>query len=278
MDISVIVPTYNRAHALPRALDSVLAQRLPPAEILIIDDGSEDETRQLIQARYPNCRYLPQANHGVSQARNRGIQEARGTWLALLDSDDAWLPDKLQLQYQALQDQPEHRLCHTDEIWMRNGVRVNPMKKHAKRGGWIFLDCLPLCVISPSAALLHRSLFAEFGVFDSSLPACEDYDLWLRICAREPVLYIEKPLVVKYGGHADQLSRKHWGMDRFRIRALEKLIRTGDLSQQYLTAAIDTLVQKAHIMAQGAAKRGYAQRAAAYRQLVEDYRTLHPLC
>lgn len=277
MDISVIVPTYNRAETLPRALDSVLAQSLPPAEILIIDDGSQDATRQLIQTGYPSCRYVHQANQGVSEARNRGIQEARGEWLALLDSDDAWLPDKLQLQYQALQDQPGYRLCHTDEIWIRNGVRVNPMKKHAKRGGRIFLDCLPLCVISPSAALLHRSLFAQIGLFDTSLPACEDYDLWLRICAREPVLYIDKPLVVKYGGHADQLSHKHWGMDRFRIRALEKLIRSGALTQQDLAAAIDTLMQKAQIMAQGAEKRGHTQRAAEYRQRIMDYRSMYPV-
>jgi glycosyltransferase involved in cell wall biosynthesis len=273
MQISVIIPSFNRAHTLPRALDSVLGQRQSADEILVIDDGSKDDTRHLIQTRYPGCRYLYQSNQGVSAARNRGIREARCDWIALLDSDDAWLPDKLHRQQQVLQDRPGYRLCHTDEIWIRNGVRVNPMKKHTKRGGRIFSDCLPRCVISPSAALLHRSLFEQIGLFDTSLPACEDYDLWLRICAREPVLYLETPLVVKYGGHADQLSRAHWGMDRFRIHALEKLIRSGTLGRWDRAAAIETLQQKSRIMAQGAEKRGHRQRAEAYRRLMRAYRS-----
>lgn len=271
MQISVILPNYNRAKTLPRALDSVLGQRLPAAEILIVDDGSQDATRQLIQTRYPDCRYLYQSNQGVSAARNRGIQEAKGDWIALLDSDDAWLPDKLSRQTQALQAHPDYRLCHTDEIWIRNGVRVNPMKKHTKSGGRIFPACLPRCVISPSAALLHRSLFDELGLFDTSLPACEDYDLWLRICAHEPVLYLDTPLVVKYGGHADQLSRRHWGMDRFRIRALKKLIGSGVLTPSDQAAAIEMLQQKARIMVQGAEKRGHIQRAEQYRKLLQAY-------
>ena len=271
MQVSVIVPTYNRAHTLPCALDSVLAQNLAVDEILIIDDGSQDRTRQLIQSRYPGCRYLYQTNQGVSAARNRGIREARGEWIALLDSDDAWLPDKLRLQQQALRNSPGYRLCHSDEIWIRNGVRVNPMKKHAKSGGRIFTDCLPRCVISPSAALLQRSLLDEVGLFDPDLPACEDYDLWLRICAREQVLYVDTPLVVKYGGHADQLSRAHWGMDRFRIQALEKLIRSESLSPPDLAAAIEMLRQKSRIMAEGAEKRGHQQRARQYRDLIRAY-------
>jgi glycosyltransferase involved in cell wall biosynthesis len=272
MQISVIVPTFNRVHTLPRALDSVLGQTRPAAEILVIDDGSQDATQRLIRTRYPDCRYLKQANQGVSAARNRGIREAKCEWIALLDSDDAWLPDKLHRQHQALQCQPEYRFCHTDEIWIRNGVRVNPMKKHGKSGGRIFTDCLPRCVISPSAALLHRSLFTEYGLFDPSLPACEDYDLWLRICAREPVLYLETPLVVKYGGHADQLSRVHWGMDRFRIHALEKLLRSETLSSTDRAATIEMLGQKSRIMAQGAEKRGHKQRAEKYRKLMQAYR------
>ncbi|MGD8590556.1 MAG: glycosyltransferase [Chromatiales bacterium] len=272
MQISVIIPTFNRAHTLPRALDSVLGQRQATSEILVIDDGSTDHTRQLMQTQYADCRYLYQSNQGVSAARNHGIRASRYDWIALLDSDDAWLPDKLQRQQQALQNQPGYRLCHTDEIWIRNGVRVNPMKKHTKSGGRIFSDCLPRCVISPSAALLHRSLFEQIGLFDTNLPACEDYDLWLRICAREPVLYLEKPLVVKYGGHADQLSRAHWGMDRFRIHALEKIIQSGTLSASDRTAAVEMLQQKSHILAQGAEKRGHRHRAEEYRKLMQAYR------
>jgi glycosyltransferase involved in cell wall biosynthesis len=271
MLISVIIPTHNRANTLPRALDSVLSQRLPPHEILVIDDGSTDHTRELLQTRYPGCRRLYQNNQGVSAARNLGIRAARGEWIALLDSDDAWLPDKLLHQCHALRASPQYRLCHTDEIWIRNGVRVNPMKKHAKSGGRIFSECLPRCVISPSAALLHRSLFDQIGLFDTKLPACEDYDLWLRLCAREPVLYLDTPLVVKYGGHADQLSRRHWGMDRFRIQALEKLIRSGILNPTDRAAAVAMLQHKAGIMFQGAEKRGHTQRAEHYRRLMQAY-------
>jgi glycosyltransferase involved in cell wall biosynthesis len=274
MEISVIIPTFNRAHTLSRTVGSVLAQTRPADEILIVDDGSDDRTRELVKSDYPQCRYLFQTNQGVSSARNLGIQQAQGEWIALLDSDDAWLPDKLQRQMAALQAAPGIRLCHTEEIWIRNGARVNAMKKHRKRGGRIFRHCLPLCVISPSSALLHRSLLQEVGLFDTDLPACEDYDLWLRICAREPVLFLDRPLLVKYGGHADQLSRKHWGMDRFRIQALEKIIGSGRLDDEDRNAAIEMLLEKSEILALGAEKRGKLSRADFYRQLQTDYRQL----
>ncbi|MES9936336.1 MAG: glycosyltransferase family A protein, partial [Sedimenticola sp.] len=229
MQISVIIPTHNRADLLERALKSVQAQTLPPLEVIVVDDGSEDHTREMVSEKFPRVRYLQQPNRGVSSARNLGISEARGDWIALLDSDDEWLPSKLASQKTRLESQPGHHICHTEEIWIRNGKRVNQMKKHTKQGGAIFQHCLPLCVISPSSVLIHKSVFREVGLFDESLPACEDYDLWLRICARYPVTYVEQPQIVKYGGHEDQLSRRHWGMDRFRLHALEKIITSGDI-------------------------------------------------
>ncbi|WP_089727897.1 glycosyltransferase family 2 protein [Candidatus Thiosymbion oneisti] len=264
MHISVVVPTFNRAHTLPRALDSILRQSLPATEIIVVDDGSQDDTGGLIRRRYPQVRYLRQPNGGVSSARNRGISAANGDWIALLDSDDAWLPDKLAAQRAALGEHPDIRLCHTQEIWIRHGRQVNQMDKHAKSGGYIFRACLPRCVISPSATLLHRSLFDELGIFDEDLPACEDYDLWLRICATEPVAFVPVPQIRKYGGHVDQLSRKHWGMDRFRIRALEKIIGLGRLDAGDRAAACAMLVRKAGILAAGARKRGHTARAAYY--------------
>jgi glycosyltransferase involved in cell wall biosynthesis len=271
MSISVVIPTFNRAGSLPRALDSVLAQTLPPCEIIVVDDGSTDETPDLMAERYPQCRYLRQPNQGVSAARNLGISGADGDWIALLDSDDAWLPDKLDRQMHALQATPGVRICHTEEIWIRRGVRVNPMHKHAKSGGRIFRRCLPLCVISPSSVLLHRSLFDEYGLFDPDLPACEDYDLWLRLCAREEVCFVEQPLTVKYGGHEDQLSHRHWGMDRFRVQALEKLLCTTPLHATDRRAAVETLIEKAGILAQGARKRGHHARAENYLRLQARY-------
>ncbi len=264
MNISVIIPTYNRVHTLGQAIESVLAQSLSPTEIIIVDDGSTDETAQFIQNNFPSCHYLFQQNQGVSSARNSGISTATGEWLAFLDSDDAWMPDKLATQASALESNPEIRLCHTEEIWIRNGKRVNQMKKHTKTGGWIFQHCLPLCAISPSSVIIHRSLFEEVGLFDETLPACEDYDLWLRICAFHPTLFIETPQMIKHGGHEDQLSRKHWGMDRFRIQALEKIIAHPKLSLADQLAATEMLIAKAGILAQGALKRNKAEQAQIY--------------
>ena len=272
MRISIIIPTYNRAITLPRALDSVYAQTHLADEVIVIDDGSVDGTRELVAERYPACRYLYQRNQGVSSARNHGISRASGEWIALLDSDDAWQAEKLAMQTEALAEHKHLRLCHTEEIWMRNGVRVNAMHKHAKSGGHIFQQCLPLCVISPSSVLLHRSLFEQYGLFDTGLPACEDYDLWLRLCAHEEVLFINKALTIKYGGHDDQLSRQHWGMDRFRITALEKLLHSTSLNEPDRQAVLQTLIRKADILAKGAEKRGKSERARHYRQLQTTYR------
>ena len=263
-DISVVIPTFNRSPVLDRALDSVIAQTHSPAEVIVVDDGSTDGTAERVESGFPGVRVLQQENLGVSAARNRGIGASRGDWVAFLDSDDEWRPDKLERQVDALGDLPELRICHTDEIWIRRGRRVNPRQIHAKQGGWIFEHCLPLCAMSPSSILIHRSVLDDVGLFDETLPACEDYDLWLRICSRYPVLYVDEPLVVKYGGHEDQLSRRIWGLDRFRIRALEKVILDGSLSEHDRNAAATILVEKIGIYLAGARKRSKAAEVAEY--------------
>ena len=270
--ISVIIPTCNRVETLPRALDSVLAQTLSVDEVIVVDDGSTDGTADLFRASYPQVRLMQQPNRGVSAARNHGIRKATGDWIAFLDSDDRWLPAKLEAQFRLIEQHPGHRLCHTEEIWIRNGKRVNQMLKHTKSGGHIYSQCLPLCVISPSSALLHHSLFEETGLFDETLPACEDYDLWLRICAREPVLFVETPYIEKYGGHHDQLSRKYWGMDRFRVRALEKMLADDLLTALQHAETVAMLLHKAAILEQGARKRGKLKRADHYLRLMHQYR------
>ena len=255
LSVSVIIPTHNRGHTLRRALDSVLAQTRPPTEVIVVDDGSVDGTSRLVTDGYPAVRYLPQAHAGVSAARNRGIATAQGQWLALLDSDDEWLPHKLEAQFDLLDRCPGHRLVHGNEIWIRRGRRVNPMIKHAKSGGWIYEKCLPRCVISPSAVMVHRTLFDEVGVFDETLPVCEDYDLWLRICALHPVLYVVDPVIVKYGGHDDQLSARDWGMDRFRIQALVNMLESNRLTASQRQATMAMLADKIGIYMNGARKR-----------------------
>ena len=264
LEISVVIPTHDRRVLLPRALDSVRAQTLAPREVIVVDDGSTDGTAEMLSRDFPEVTLLQQEHSGVSVARNRGIEYGTATWIAFLDSDDEWRPCKLERQQAALVEHPEALVCHTDEIWMRRGARVNQKKKHAKRGGSIFEHCLPLCCISPSSALLHRSVFGDVGLFDPSLPACEDYDLWLRITCRYPVLYVDEPLLVKHGGHADQLSQRHWGMDRFRIRSLERLLADDVLTPQQRALARDTLAAKIRVYGAGAAKRGRRHEAERY--------------
>ena len=272
LKISVIIPTYNRLGVLARALQSVLNHSRPADEIIVIDDGSSDGTTEMIQRQFPHIHYIYQQNQGVSHARNVGINRAGGDWIAFLDSDDEWLPDKLSRQCAALEENPDIKICHSEEIWIRHGKRVNPMKKHRKSGGWIFRQCLPLCAMSPSSILIHRDVLTQTGLFDESLPACEDYDLWLRITARYPVLFVEQPLIKKYGGHDDQLSARFWGMDRFRIAALQKIIDSDLLSPEDRQAAIDMLIKKCKIFSQGALKRNKPEQAACYLKIMELYR------
>lgn len=280
MDVSVIIPTYNRAATLVRSLTSVINQSLPPREIILVDDGSTDRSEFLVRQQFPQVRYLKQPNLGVSRARNCGIAAAKGEWIAFLDSDDEWLPSKLAAQRAALRREPFSRICHTDEIWLRSGKHLNPMKKHQKRGGRIFQHCLPLCVISPSAVMVHRSVFQRVGAFDESLPVCEDYDLWLRICALYPVLYVPERLLIKHGGHSDQLSQGYWGMDRFRIRALEKILRSPDLCGADRAAALEALLHKIEIYLAGAEKRNKRHEVRSYTRKRQYYRYLlqDPLC
>ena len=269
-DISVIIPTYNRAHILPRALDSVLAQTQLPIEIIVVNDGSTDGTKSVL-SNYPGLKIIDQQYSGVSAARNIGLEHTNGEWIAFLDSDDEWCETKIEEQLAAVLADPSRRICHTNETWIRNGVRVNPMHKHRKSGGEIFSQCLPRCVISPSSVMLHRSVFEVHGVFDEQLPACEDYDLWLRICSRYPVLYIEEALLRKYGGHDDQLSRQYWGMDRFRVKALVTLLNTGNLRPQQTQLTRAMLVNKCEILVQGAEKRGNKETAGYYYSLIKSF-------
>lgn len=278
MDVSVVIPTHNRAALVSRAIRSVFGQTLAPREIIVVDDGSDDGTAPLLARTFPSVTILRQANAGVSAARNRGINAATGEWIALLDSDDEWLPRKLELQAKLLAGHPEVRVCHTDEIWIRNGRRVNPGRRHAKPEGRIFRQCLPLCCVSPSSVLLHGSVLADAGLFDPDLPACEDYDLWLRVFQRYRAGLVKEPCVIKYGGHHDQLSRRHWGMDRFRVHSLDKLLLRDTLDAGDRGACIDTLRRKCEILVQGMERRGNVEGAGHYRRISNRWSAGQPAC
>ena len=254
MRISVVIPSYNRKHTLERALQSVFDQTSRADEVILVDDGSTDGSSEMVRQQFPAVIVLTQPNLGVSAARNHGIARARCEWIALLDSDDSWLAQKIAQVRQAHELQPDFVLYHSDEIWIRRGVRVNPMQKHRKSGGWIFEQCLPLCAISPSAAVIRKSTLDSLGGFDEDLPACEDYDLWLRLCHQFPVHHIAQALVTRYAGHDDQLSQQHPAMDRFRIRALHRLLTTQNLSTEFHQAAAAMLSSKLDILLNGAIK------------------------
>ena len=268
--VSVIIPTYNRGWILREAIDSVLAQDYTDYELIVVDDGSTDNTREILDSYGRDIIVLQQPNKGVSAARNRGIAESRAQLVALLDSDDIWLPQKLTRQVAFFKSNPDALICQTEETWVRNGVRVNPKKRHHKFSGMIFEPSLALCLVSPSAVMIRKTLFDTVGLFDESLPACEDYDLWLRVSCRYPVFLIDEPLIIKHGGHEDQLS-KAAGLDKFRIQALTKIVKSGQLSESQTRAALQTLKEKCAIFANGCRKRGREDEAKYYEELAEMY-------
>jgi len=268
--VSVVIPTYNRWPMLGAAVDSVLAQSYREFELIVVDDGSTDETATELAKLGSRLRYVYQDRGGVSAARNTGVRQSRGRLIAFLDSDDLWQPDKLKIQAHFMQSLPEAQICQTDEIWIRRGVRVNPRIKHRKPSGDIFEESLALCLVSPSAVMLTRELFDRSGGFDESLPVCEDYDLWLRIARYYPVPLIDQLLVIKHGGHADQLSHSMWGMDQYRVLALQKLLRSGIAGDR--RAMIFRVMQhKVAVLARGAHKRGKVADAERYQTMLSEF-------
>jgi len=268
--VSIIIPTYNRAWIVRDAIDSVLGQTYADFELIVVDDGSTDRTPQILDAYGDRLRVIRQANQGVSAARNRGIGDSSGPLIALLDSDDIWLPEKLTVQVDFFKRYPSALICQTEEIWIRNGLRVNPGKRHRKPSGMIFERSLDLCLVSPSAVMFRRALLEDVGLFDESLPACEDYDLWLRVGCRFPVHLIDKPLTIKRGGHEDQLSRQS-SLDRYRIRSLVKLIEAGGLTLIQRNSAVIALRGKCAVFANGCLKRGRLEEALHYTTLSRKY-------
>ena len=268
--VSVIVPTYNRGWIVKEAIDSVLKQDYPHVELIVVDDGSTDDTPELLAVYGDRITVFRQKNQGVSSARNRGIEKSSGELIAFLDSDDTWAPGKLSCQVAFFRNNPDALICQTEEIWIRNGKRVNPKKIHQKLSGMIFEPSLNLCLVSPSSVMMRRAFFDCVGFFDETLPACEDYDLWLRASAHYPVYLIDAPLTVKQGGHEDQLSRQ-WGLDKYRILSLDKLISGDRLSVSQDMAARRVMKKKIDIYINGCLKRGKTDEAEMFRQIAVNH-------
>ena len=254
--VDVVIPSYNRKELLKRAIRSVQNQTFKDWKLWVVDDGSSDGSFDELSKIFSSSDFPIQfislkTNQGVSFARNRGIEQGRGEWVALLDSDDEWLPEKLEKQLQFSQENPEVPLIHCNEIWLKKGKPFAQKKKHTKQGGRIFIPSTRLCCISPSAAILRRSLLKELGLFREDFPVCEDYEMWLRVTSRYPVGFVEEALVIKHGGHEDQLSRRYSAMDYWRVKALKNYLKDINLFQEEREQVKKVLREKGEILLKG---------------------------
>ncbi len=276
--VSVIIPTYNRASFLKRAIESVDKQSLSCAEIIIIDDGSTDNTSELIctikeKVRTPIVTFSTE-NRGVAAARNLGIANARYNIISFLDSDDHWNRKKIEKQYNTFTSQSRYQICHTREKWLRRGVHLNQKRKHIPRHGDIFSHCLELCAVGMSTVMIEKKLIEEVGGFDETMRCCEDYDLWLRVSATHEFLLIDEPLIVKEGGREDQLSSIYrLGMDERRIYSIKNLLDSGTLSVKQYTLALSEFEKKINIFANGSLKHGKTEIGNTYLELLRVYQS-----
>ena len=251
--VDIVIPSYNRKNFLKQAVQSVQNQSYKNWNLFIVDDASTDGTANTFYEENINTLTL-KSNKGVSYARNYGIKQGKADWIAFLDSDDEWLPKKLEKQMEYAKNQPQYPLIHCNEIWLKKGKILNQKKKHTKQGGRIFIPSIKLCCISPSSVLIKRSLFKKIGLFREDFPVCEDYELWLRICSHYEVGFIEEPLVIKKGGHKDQLSTKYFAMDYWRIKALSPYMKDKNLSPEERREVKTALLFKCAILLKGYAK------------------------
>jgi len=272
--VSVIIPTYERWALLAQAANSVFGQRVSPCELIVVDDGSTDWTAEYCArlARRPEFSYISLSHSGKpGKVRNAGARLAKGEYLAFLDSDDLWKPEKLARQIEFFEANPELRICHTREVWQRGERIVSQVGQRQRRAGDIFADALKKCIIGPSTVMMRRELFEELGGFREDLEIAEDYELWLRLTAKYPVGYLDEPLTIKRGGHLDQLSEKYGQIEIFRIRALLLNLEAGTFTGNKRELAAGELARKCRIYAQGCEKRGKQEEARRYREIAGRY-------
>ncbi len=269
-NVAVVIPVHERPEMVAEAIASVLAQTYRDLGIVVVDDGSTDGSAAAAEAALSDAaiptRVIRQPHRGVAAARNAGAAVLDARWIAFLDSDDLWLPRKLERQIGWLDARPTYRLAQAGERWSDGGRHRNPRLHHHKEER-LFLRSLERCLVSPSAVVIAREYFVARGGFDEGFAVCEDYELWLRITARELVGLVPEVLVVKRGGHPGQLSRSTWGLDRWRVAALVKLLATGELEPNERAAVVTAVEKKCGILAAGAERRGRTDEAARYRAL-----------
>lgn len=262
---SVILPTFNRRRFLEKAVMSILEQTFKNFELIVIDDGSCDGTDKLMSSfKDKRITYVYQKNQGVARARNIGIKLSKGIYIAFLDSDDFWKQEKLEKTTQYIEKFPDIKIFHTEEIWLRKGMLLPQKRKHKKPTGFVYKQSLALCCISISTAVIKKEVFSFIGMFDESMEACEDYDFWLRAANKYEVKLIPETLTIKDGARPDQLSSKIWGLDRFRIKSLKKMLCSGELKNSDYQETLKEFKKKCAIFAAGAKKRGRIKEAEFY--------------
>jgi len=221
-EVSIIIPTYNSAQYLTDAIDSVLGQTVGDLEVLVIDDGSTDNTESVMRRYAGSVRYIRQENRGVAAARNRGIAESLGRYVAFLDADDTWLPDKLERQINALGARPDKRFCYTAFTLVT--ADLSPLGiVRSNRHGAALEDLLMNgnVVGSICTVLCERSLFETSGGFDQGLSQCADWDMWVRLAALTEFLYLYQPTVT-YRQHDSNMSHNAPLLEHDSLRVLKK--------------------------------------------------------
>lgn len=206
--ISAIITGYNYARFLPAAIESVLTQTLPPDEIIVVDDGSTDDTAAVV-ARYADrgVRYVYKENGGAGAARNRGITESRGDLLAFLDGDDRWLPDKLALQVEHIERNPTVGLVTGSErqVYESGGDSFYLRRKRVGAASFYPRILVENSIGNPSLTLIKRECFEQVGLFDETMPLGQDWEMWIRIARRFPVGVVDAPLIL-FTRHATSLT------------------------------------------------------------------------
>ncbi len=278
MNVSVIIPTYNRPQQTLAAITSVFQQTYTNWELLIIDDGSTDHSlvtlKKHCQSLLPEEKYtiIASSHKGVSYSRNLGIKTARYPWLAFLDSDDEWLPEKLEKQVSFLQKNQNFLWLHSEEKWLRNGRYIKRKKIHQKKEGDVFQDCIQQCFIGPSTVIIAKAIFEKIGLFNENFPVCEDYELWLRIARNYPIGLINEELIIKHGGHSDQLSTQFKAMDYWRIKALLPVLKDFLSLRERpkdCQAMINFILNKSEILIPGFKKYGHQKKLKEVTNAVE---------
>ncbi|MBN1427560.1 MAG: glycosyltransferase [Anaerolineae bacterium] len=195
--VSVIIPSHNRAHFLGRAIQSVLNQTYHNFEIVVVDDGSTDDTREVIEGFGASVHYFYQPHNGVSAARNYGIKVANGEYVAFLDSDDEFMPLKLEKQVSYLDTHPNVGMVYSSYIIVDGETNQSFYSSQSLFSGWVFRELLWKCMQGPlttPTVMVKRSVFEQVGLFDETMDLAEDIDLWCRISRRFEITSLPEAL------------------------------------------------------------------------------------